>query len=93
MVACLSQVLLDVPALHVAADEGIEKGRKVRVDCTVTESNIHQPTDSSLLWDSVRVLCRLTQQAHEESGMTVPDHRRRAKRRALAILNAKMALV
>lgn len=75
--------------LGVADKEGIEKGRKVRVDCTVTESNIHHPTDSSLLWDSVRVLCRLTQQANEKFGMKVPDHSRRAKRRGLAILNAK----
>ena len=33
----------------------IEKRRKVRVDCTVVESNIHHPTDSSLLYDGVRV--------------------------------------
>jgi len=75
--------------LGVADKEGIEKGRKVRVDCTVTESNIHHPTDSSLLWDSVRVLCRLTGRANEKFGTKVPDHSRRAKRRALSILNAK----
>jgi len=71
-----------------AAAKGIEKGRKVRIDCTVVESNIHHPTDSSLLWDSVRVLGRLTQRAKEISGVVVTDHRRRAKRRALGILNA-----
>jgi transposase, IS5 family len=70
-----------------AEEEGIEKGRKVRVDCTVTESNIHHPTDSSLLLDSVRVLCRLTQRAKEKFGMRVSDHRRRAKRRAMGVLN------
>ena len=75
--------------LGAAADEGIEKGRKVRVDCTVTESNIHHPTDSSLLWDSVRVLCRLTQRAKEKFGVKVPDHRRRAKKRAMGVLNAR----
>ena len=32
--------------LEKAASKGIEKGRKVRVDCTVVESNIHNPTDS-----------------------------------------------
>ena len=72
-----------------AADRGIEKGRKVRVDCTVTKTNIHHPTDSSLLWDSVRVLCRLTQRASEAFGMKVSDHRGRAKKRALGISNAK----
>ena len=75
--------------LASAAVKGIEHGRKVRVDCTVVESNIHHPTDSSLLWDSVRVLSRLTQRAKEISGIAVTDHRRRAKRRALGILNAR----
>jgi IS5 family transposase len=37
---------------------GIESGKKVRVDCTPVESNNHAPTDSSLLWDIVRVLGR-----------------------------------
>lgn len=74
--------------LASAAAKGIEKGRKVRIDCTVVESNIHHPTDSSLLWDSVRVLSRLTQRAKEMWGVVVSDHRRRAKRRALGILNA-----
>lgn len=34
-------------------------GKAVRVDSTVTESNIHYPTDSFLLWDCYRSLCRL----------------------------------
>lgn len=72
-----------------AAKKGIEKGRKVRVDCTVTESNIHHPTDSTLLLDCVRVLCRLTQRAKEKHGIPSSDHTRRAKRRAMGILNAK----
>ncbi|WP_419637964.1 hypothetical protein, partial [Thiolapillus sp.] len=33
-----------------------------------TESNIHEPSDSSLLWDGVRVLTRLFEQARELSG-------------------------
>jgi len=72
-----------------AAKKGIEKGRKVRVDCTVTETNIHHPTDSSLLLDCVRVLCRYTQRAKENWGIPATDHTRRAKKRAMGILNAK----
>jgi IS5 family transposase len=34
----------------------------IRVDTTVTETTIHYPTDSSLLWDSWRVLARLLRQ-------------------------------
>jgi len=68
---------------------GVEDGRKVRADCTVVESNIHHPNDSSLLWDSVRVLARLMARAREDFGIGFHDHRRRAKRRALGINNAK----
>jgi IS5 family transposase len=72
-----------------AAAKGVESGKKVRTDCTVVESNIHYPTDSSLLWDCVRVLVRLMSGAHEEFGMRFTDHSRRAKRRAMGILNGK----
>jgi len=77
--------------LGFAAEEGIEKGRKVRTDCTVVESNIHHPTDSSLLEDSVRVLSRLIGRAVDAFGLDInfADHSRRAKKRALEILNAK----
>jgi IS5 family transposase len=74
--------------LHAAAN-GVETGRKVRIDATVVESNIHAPTDSTLLWDCVRVLARLQADARQHFGSTFNDHRRRAKRRAVAILNAR----
>lgn len=72
-----------------AEARGIERGRKVRVDCTVVESNIHHPTDSSLLWDCVRVVSRWTHHAKEISEVIVANHCRRAKRRTLGILNAR----
>lgn len=75
--------------LGYARDQGIERGRKVRFDCTVTETHIHHPTDSSLLWDCVRVLTRLVLRGRDLVELPVSDHRRRAKRRALGIKNAK----
>ena len=78
--------------LAYAEDNEIEDGRKVRVDCTVVESNIHAPYDSELLWDSVRVLNRLLRRAKENlAGINFPysDHMRRAKRRALNVTYAK----
>jgi len=75
-----------------AKDEGIEKGREVRIDCTVVESNIHAPSDSTLLWDSVRVLARTLKKAKDffpRSGVRFQDHTRRAKRRMLNIQYAK----
>jgi len=75
--------------LGVARDAGVEKGRKVRVDCTVTETNIHEPSDSSLLWDSVRVLTRLMTNAKEWVSVPFRDSRLRAKRRSVAVEYAK----
>lgn len=73
-------------------DKKIEKGRESRIDCTVVSSNIHEPTDSSLLWDSVRVLTRMLEKAKEQFediNIFYTDHTRRAKRRMLGIMNAK----
>lgn len=78
--------------VRYAKDEGIEKGREVRIDCTVVESNIHAPSDSTLLWDSVRVLTRLLTKAKElypRLGIVYQNHTRRAKRRMLNIQYAK----
>ena len=74
----------------VAQTKKIEDGKQVRVDTTVVESNIHRPLDSNLLWDSVRVVTRLMGNAREILGAEVgfPNRMRRAKRRALGILNA-----
>ena len=38
---------------------GLEDGSKLRVDTTVSETDIHHPTDNTLLWDVVRVVTRL----------------------------------
>ena len=72
-----------------AQDLGIEDGKQVRTDCTVVETNIHKPTDSSLLWDCVRELTRQLKDASKFVVVSYSDHCKRAKRRAWAIRNAK----
>ncbi len=82
--------------LAQAAADKIEKAREVRIDCTVVETNIHAPSDSSLLFDIVRVLTRLLAVAKKASGLKgicFQDHGRRAKRRMLAIQYARRAQV
>jgi IS5 family transposase len=74
-----------------AGRTGLDDGRKVRVDSTVVPVNIHQPSDSSLLWDTVRVLTRLVGRGRAIVEMPTVNHARRAKRRALGILNARSA--
>ena len=52
--------------LSHASDRGRIDGEMLRVDTTAVETNIHYPTDSSLLWDSYRVLTRLITTARVE---------------------------
>lgn len=78
--------------LKRAKRDRVETGRKVRIDSTVAETNIHAPSDSTLLWDGVRVLGRLLERAREGWGFDAwTDHRRRAKRRTRGIMDARRA--
>lgn len=77
--------------LKLAVKKKIEKGRKVRIDCTVVKSNIHYPMDSALLYDCVRVLARITKRYNEAFKLNTRfvDHTRKAKKRSLKILNTR----
>jgi IS5 family transposase len=77
--------------VRYAQEQGIEDGRRLRSDSTVIEAAIHEPTDSRLLVDSVRVLTRLLREACEYVALDYTNHHRRAKRRALGILHAAKA--
>lgn len=52
----------------IARERKVAEGRKMRIDTTVTETNIHYPTDSSLLGDGVRVLTRTMKKIVEIGG-------------------------
>lgn len=65
-----------------------EDGTVVRLDSTVTSALMHEPSDSGLLWDAVRVMVRLLKQADAvvgNAGLAWRDHRRAAKKRARRI--------
>ncbi|MBO0783387.1 MAG: ISNCY family transposase [Ktedonobacteraceae bacterium] len=49
--------------VELARQAKVTKGRKLRLDATCVQTNIHHPTDSGLLVDSVRVLSRLVRRA------------------------------
>lgn len=55
---------------------------QIRADTTVIEANIHYPTDSSLLWDSYRVLSRLLRAVRTEAPALCPHrfHDKKAKK-------------
>jgi len=74
--------------IAIAQEQHVVEGRKMRVDTTVVETNIHYPTDSSLLGDGVRVLTRTMQKIAAIAGSvgaTLRDRRRSVKRRLLEI--------
>jgi IS5 family transposase len=45
--------------VQAAVDVGLEDGQRLRVDSTVVQTDVHHPTDNTLLWDVVRVVTRL----------------------------------
>ncbi len=54
--------------VDVAKRAGVTRGRRFRIDTTVVETNVHYPTDSTLLQDGVRVLTRTMQRASAALG-------------------------
>lgn len=92
--ALRAETLEAIHRIIVAAAQqaGVEGGKRARVDCTVVESNIHQPTDSGLLWDCVRKLTDLMGKARKVLGANVVifnNRKRRAKRRHREISTAR----
>jgi IS5 family transposase len=67
-----------------AVEEKKVSGEKLRVDTTAVETNVHYPTDASLLWDSYRTLVRILRHARAEYPRICAENRfhdRKAKRR------------
>ena len=72
----------------IAQEKKVVSGRKMRVDTTVVETNIHYPTDSSLLGDGTRVLTRAMKKIAKlagEAGAKLRDRSRSIKYRILEI--------
>jgi len=79
---------------HVVAtarQQRVAQGHKLRTDTTVVESNVHYPTDSTLLQDGIRVLTRSLKRISQEcsaGAVRITDHARSAQRRVLEIHRA-----
>jgi len=77
--------------VEVAQENKIATGGKMRVDTTVVETDIHYPTDSTLLGDGVRVLTRIMKKVTAvagKAGTQMRDRSRSAKLKVLAIARA-----
>jgi transposase, IS5 family len=80
--------------VKIARDQGVTMGRRMRVDTTVVETNIHHPTDSTLLGDGVRVLTRIMKKMTAiagAAGTRLRDRSRSVKLRVLEIARVARA--
>lgn len=74
--------------VKAAVGLGLEDGTKLRIDTTVVQTDIHHPTDATLLWDTVRVLSRLLVRLGKLLGRRIEGFRNRtraARRRMQAL--------
>ncbi|KRQ98182.1 hypothetical protein CQ10_27665 [Bradyrhizobium valentinum] len=70
--------------VQIAQEQGVTQGRRMRVDTTVVETNIHHPTDSTLLGDGVRVLIRTMKKITRIVGTAGTKLRDRTRKRKTA---------
>jgi transposase, IS5 family len=74
--------------VEIAVENKVVAGRRMRVDTTVVETNIHYPTDSSLLGDGARVLTRVMKKVEQAAGGLVGkvrDRMRTVRKKVVAI--------
>ena len=80
--------MLHERVVQIARDNRVVEGRKMRLDTTVVETNIHYPTDSSLLGDGARVLLRAMKRIAQiacQQGAQFRDRSRSVTRRILEL--------
>jgi len=74
--------------VEVATRAGVTRGRRFRLDTTVVETNVHYPTDSTLLADGVRVVTRTLQRASTALG----DHPGRIRNRLRSVTRGVLTI-
>jgi len=80
--------LLNEHLVRKATEEGFLKARKIRVDTTAIEANIHHPTDAGLIYDGVRTVSRLVKRVRvlgAAAGVRFRDRSRSVRKRLLSI--------
>jgi len=75
---------------RIAINEGVDDLKKIRTDSTVVETNIHYPTNNSLVWDCIRESYRLLEQLKKEvTEISYIDYRIKAKKHYFKINNTR----
>jgi transposase, IS5 family len=74
----------------IAMGEGLEDGKSIRTDSTVVETNIHHPTNNSLVWDCIKTIDRLLKKL-KDSGVDMKprSYKKQAKKHYYKINNTK----
>ena len=74
----------------IAMGEGLENGKSIRTDSTVVETNIHYPTNNSLMWDCLKTIDRLLKKL-KDSGVEIKprSYKKQAKKNHFKINNTK----
>lgn len=74
----------------IAMGEGLEDGKSIRTDGTVVETNIHYPTNNSLVWDCIKTIDRLLKKL-KDSGVDIKprSYKKQAKRNHFKINNTR----
>jgi len=84
----LQKLLIELNKIAISA--GIEDIEKIRQDSTVVESNIHYPTNNSILWDCIKEAYRLLSQLDREvNGLKYRDYTKQGKKTYFKINNTK----
>jgi IS5 family transposase len=74
----------------IAIGEGLEDGKSIRTDSTVVETNIHYPTNSSLVWDCIKTIDRLLKKLKDSGVEMKPrSYKKQAKKHHYKINNTK----
>jgi len=74
----------------IAIGEGLEDGKSIRTDSTVVETNIHYPTNNSLVWDCIKTIDRLLKKLKDSGVQIKPrSYRKQAKKNHYKINNTK----
>ena len=86
--ASLEKVMIAIN--KIAIGEGIEDGKSMRTDGTVVETNIHYPTNNSLIWDCMKTIDRLLKKL-KDSGVEIKprSYKKQAKKNHFKINNTK----
>lgn len=84
----LNKVMIAINKIGIG--EGLEDGKSIRTDSTVVETNIHYPTNNSLVWDCLKTIDRLLKKLKDSGVQMKPrSYRKQAKKTHYKINNTK----